>query len=309
MRYEGDYISSNFKPHPSSLRTIPQNWYNKGMPELPEVETIVRDLRPKLVGRTITGVSHCDWPNTVAPLDPAAFCATLDGETILEVTRRAKYILMQLSSDRLLAVHLRMTGALTYHPDPQPAGKATRLIFKLDNSAELHFTDARKFGKVRLLTPDEVPAFLDSLGPEPLPDDFTLARFRALLAGRRAQLKPLLLNQRVLAGLGNIYADEALFLARLHPLRVAASLTEEETERLYHAIRQVLTQGIANRGTTISDYRDGSGDKGRNQEALNAYGQRDQPCPRCGTPIVRLVVGGRGTHICPSCQALVVSGQ
>jgi formamidopyrimidine-DNA glycosylase len=279
------------------------------MPELPEVETIVRDLRPKLVGRTITGVRHCDWPKTVAPLDPAYFCAALGGETILDVTRRAKYILLHLSSGRVLAIHLRMTGALTTHPASHPAGKATRLIFQLDNGAELHFTDARKFGKVRLLTPDEVPAFLDSLGPEPLPDDFTLARFRALLAGRRAQLKPLLLNQRVLAGLGNIYADEALFLARIHPLRTAASLTEDETERLYHAIRQVLTQGIANRGTTISDYRDGSGDKGRNQEALNAYGQRDQPCPRCGTPIVRLVVGGRGTHICPACQPLVTSAE
>jgi formamidopyrimidine-DNA glycosylase len=279
------------------------------MPELPEVETIVRDLRPKLVGRTITGVRHCDWPKTVAPLDPAYFCAALGGETVLDVTRRAKYILLHLSSGRVLAIHLRMTGALTYDPVPHPAGKATRLIFTLDDDGELHFTDARKFGKVRLLTPDEVPAFLDSLGPEPLPDDFTLARFRALLAGRRAQLKPLLLNQRVLAGLGNIYADEALFLARIHPLRVAASLTEDESERLYHAVRQVLTQGIANRGTTISDYRDGSGDKGRNQEALNAYGQRDQPCPRCGTPIVRLVVGGRGTHICPHCQQLVTSAE
>ena len=278
------------------------------MPELPEVETIVRDLRPKLVGRTIVGVSHCDWPNTIAPLDAATFCATLRGETILDVTRRAKYILLQLSSDRVLAVHLRMTGALTTVPTPRPAGKATRLIFQLDNGAELHFTDARKFGKVRLLTPDELPAFLARLGPEPLPDDFTLDRFRALLAGRRAQLKPLLLNQRVLAGLGNIYADEALFLARIHPLRTAASLTADESERLYDAIRHVLTQGIANRGTTISDYRDGSGDKGRNQEALNAYGQRDQPCPRCGTPIIRLVVGGRGTHICPTCQALVGVG-
>ncbi len=268
----------------------------------------MRDLRPKLVGRTITGVSYCDWPKTIAPLETAYFCATVGGETILEVTRRAKYILMQLSSERVLAVHLRMTGALTYHPAPQPAGKATRLIFKLDNGAELHFTDARKFGKVRLLSPDELPAFLDSMGPEPLPDDFTPDRFRGLLAGRRAQLKPLLLNQRVLAGLGNIYADESLFLARLHPLRLAASLTADETERLYHAIRHVLTQGIANRGTTISDYRDASGDKGHNQEALNAYGQRDQPCPRCGTPIVRLVVGGRGTHICPTCQALVTSG-
>jgi formamidopyrimidine-DNA glycosylase len=274
------------------------------MPELPEVETIVRDLRPLLVGRRIETVSHCDWPNTIAPLEPAHFCRTLEGETFADVTRRAKFILLHLGSGRVLAVHLRMTGALTFHAAPQPPGKATRLVFKLDGGAELQFGDARKFGKVRLLAGDEVPAFLDSLGPEPLPDDFTLERFRARLAGRRGALKPLLLNQQVLAGVGNIYADEALFQARLHPLRQAHTLDADETERLYHAIRQVLAQGIANRGTSVSDYRDAAGEPGRNQEALNAYGQRDRPCPRCGTPIERLVVGGRGTHICPRCQPL-----
>src|SRR5690349_19839236 len=211
------------------------------MPELPEVETIVRDLRPLVVGRTIRDVPYCDWPPTVAPLAPEIFCRTLAGEMIEEATRRAKYILLSLSSGRVLAVHLRMTGALTYYPAPHPPGKTTRLVFTLDNGAELHFSDSRKFGRVRLLAPDEVPELLAMLGPEPLPDDFTLDRFRALLAGRRAQLKPLLLNQRVLAGLGNIYADEALFLARLHPVRQAASLTPAETERLYHAVRHVLT--------------------------------------------------------------------
>jgi formamidopyrimidine-DNA glycosylase len=272
------------------------------MPELPEVETIVRDLRPRLTGRTIAAVSHSDWPSTVAPLDPDHFRRTLEGETITGVTRRAKFILLHLGSGRVLAVHLRMTGALTFYPAPHPAGKTTRLIFTLDGGAELHFSDARKFGRVRLLTADEVPGFLAGLGPEPLPDDFTLERFQALLAGRRGLLKPMLLNQRVLAGVGNIYADEALFRARLHPLRQVNTLTADEIARLYHAVRAVLEQGITNRGTSVSDYRDGSGEKGSNQTMLNAYGRRDQPCPRCGTPIARLVVGGRGTHVCPNCQ-------
>ena len=274
------------------------------MPELPEVETIVRDLRPLLVGRTIVAVTHADWPNTIAPLAPDAFAAAVSGEQITDVTRRAKYILLHLASGRVLSVHLRMTGALTFRATPQPPGRATRLIFTLTGPAELHFTDARKFGKVRLLEPGERIAFETALGPEPLPDDFTVARFAALLAGRRAQLKPLLLNQAVLAGLGNIYADEALWQARLHPLRLAAGLTPDEIARLYTAIRAVLQQGLANRGTSVDTYRDARGEKGRNQEALAAYGRRDQPCPRCGTPIVRLVVGGRGTHICPRCQVL-----
>src|SRR5437773_7344043 len=141
------------------------------MPELPEVETIVRDLRPLLAGRTIVSVSHCDWPRTVEPLDPHDFCHTVAGERIEDVTRRAKFILMQLGSGRLLAVHLRMTGALTYHPSAHPARAITRLIFELDGDAELHFSDTRKFGRVRLLQPDEVPGFLAAIGPEPLPDD------------------------------------------------------------------------------------------------------------------------------------------
>jgi formamidopyrimidine-DNA glycosylase len=274
------------------------------MPELPEVETIVRGLRPVLEGRTITGVSHCDWPPTLAGADPAAFCATLAGETIAEVSRRAKYILLALSSGRMLAVHLRMTGGLVYHPRPLPPGKTTRLVFDLDDGGQLHFTDQRKFGRVRLLTPPDVPAFLDALGPEPLPDSFTVDHFRDRLRGRRGQLKPALLDQRLLAGLGNIYTDEALFRSRLHPQRAIATLTDDDTARLYEAVRAVLNQGIANRGTTIDNYRDARGEQGSNQQALLAYGQTGQPCPRCGTPIERTVVGGRGTHFCPRCQPL-----
>ncbi|HUS17792.1 MAG TPA: bifunctional DNA-formamidopyrimidine glycosylase/DNA-(apurinic or apyrimidinic site) lyase [Chloroflexia bacterium] len=276
------------------------------MPELPEVETIVVGLRPLLAGRHIVTVSHCDWPPTLAGYAPDAFCADLTGDSIRDVDRRAKYILLVLESDRVLAIHLRMTGGLVYHPAPVPPDKATRLIFDLEDGGQLHFTDARKFGRVRLLAPPEVGDFLGLLGPEPLPDAFTVDRFRERFRNRRGQLKPALLDQRVLAGLGNIYADEALFHSQLHPQRPIPTLGEEDTERLYRAIRAVLSQGIANRGTSISDYRDAQGEKGSNQQALHAYGQTGQPCSRCGTPIERTVVGGRGTHFCPRCQVLVV---
>ena len=272
------------------------------MPELPEVETIVLGLRPLLTGQTVVQVSHCDWPRTLAGADPAAFCVAVAGARIAGVWRRAKYILIDLESGHVLAVHLRMTGGLVYQAAPVPPGPATRLVFDLADGGQLHFTDTRKFGRVQLLPPAEVPGFLADLGPEPLPDDFTLDHFRARLQGRRGQLKPALLNQRVIAGLGNIYADEALFHSRLHPQRSIATLAGDDTARLYAAIRMVLSQGIANRGTTIDSYRDARGEQGRNQQALLAYGQTGQPCPRCGTPIERTVVGGRGTHFCPRCQ-------
>ena len=272
------------------------------MPELPEVETIVRGLRPLLTGQTIAGVSHSDWPATLAGYPPAAFAAAVTGEPIQGVDRRAKYILIVLGSGRVLTVHLRMTGGLVHHAGPVAPGKATRLVLDLAAGGQVHFTDARKFGRVRLLDPDALPAFFESLGPEPLPDEFTLDRFRARLHGRRGLIKPTLLDQRVLAGLGNIYADEALYRSRLHPQRSVATLDADDTARLYEAVRFVLTQGIANRGTTISDYRDAQGEQGSNQRQLHAYGQTDQPCDRCGTPIARIVVGGRGTHFCPQCQ-------
>ncbi len=272
------------------------------MPELPEVETIVRGLRPLLTGRTIRGVSHADWPATLAGYPPAAFAAIVTGEPILGVERRAKYILIPLGSGRVLTIHLRMTGSLVHHAAPIAPSKATRLVVDLADGGQVHFTDARKFGRVRLLDPAAVAVFLDSLGPEPLPDDFTLDRFRARLQGRRGLLKPTLLDQRVLAGLGNIYVDEALYRSRLHPQRSVATLDAGDTARLYEAIRAVLAQGIANHGTTISDYRDARGEAGSNQRQLHAYGQTDQPCGRCGTPIARIVVGGRGTHFCPQCQ-------
>ncbi len=272
------------------------------MPELPEVETIVSGLRPLLSTRTIVALRYWDWPPTLAGDEPAAFAVAVSGERIVDVTRRAKYILIHLAGGDVLAVHLRMTGGLVYYPQPVPPGKTTRLIFDLDGGAQLHFTDLRKFGRVQRLPGADLPAFHARLGPEPLPESFTLADFRALLARRRGLLKPALLNQRLLAGLGNIYADESLYRSRIHPQRRIETLSAEETARLYEAVRAVLSQGIANRGTSIDSYRDARGAQGSNQAALLAYGQTGQPCPRCGTPIERIVVGGRGTHYCPTCQ-------
>jgi formamidopyrimidine-DNA glycosylase len=274
------------------------------MPELPEVETIVAGLRPLLTGETITTVSYCDWPATLGGDEPAAFCAALAGAQVTGVTRRAKYILVGLTGDRLLAVHLRMTGGLVFHTAPAPPAKSTRLIFDLASGAQLHFTDTRKFGRVRLLDADAGTAFLSSLGPEPLPDTFTVDHFRARLHGRRGRLKPTLLDQRVLVGLGNIYVDEALYRSRLHPQTAVHTLDAAATARLYAAIRAVLGQAIANRGTSFSDYRDALGEKGGNQLRLQVYGRKDEPCLECGAPIERIVVGGRGTHYCPRCQPL-----
>jgi len=298
------------------------------MPELPEVETIVRDLRPLLVGRRIRSASVF-WNRTIAPtpryglLDEAAraagFCRDVTGRRIADVTRRGKHVVLHLDDGSHLIVHLRMTGHLLWE-ETVPTGSAiretgadyvyarpddsqhTRAVFELDQG-RLRFTDTRKFGRIWLTEGTET--VLGDLGPEPLADDFTLADFAARLRGRRARLKPLLLDQRFLAGLGNIYADEALHRAGLHPLRTANSLSEDEITRLYVAIRAVLTAGIANRGTSLgdaSDYRDAQGEPGNHQRYLLAYGRAGQPCVTCGTPIARLTVGGRSTHICPQCQ-------
>jgi formamidopyrimidine-DNA glycosylase len=269
------------------------------MPELPEVETIVRGLRGPLVGRQFTGI-RVGWENLVAKCSVEEFKRRLVGQKVLAVKRRGKYLIFALAGGGSLIVHLRMTGRLLIKNSDDEFDKHDHLIFELDDGRELRFNNVRKLGRVYLV--DDEDEILGELGPEPLDDEFTLAGFAALLSGRRGMLKPLLLNQRFMAGIGNIYADEALFAARIHPERKADTLTTEEIERLYDAIRRVLRQGIENRGTTFSAYRDAEGREGRNQEVLQVSRNTDQPCPRCGTPIERTVVGGRGTYFCPRCQ-------
>ncbi|MCC7451223.1 MAG: DNA-formamidopyrimidine glycosylase [Anaerolineae bacterium] len=274
------------------------------MPELPEVETAVRGLREPLTGRQITGVVFPADPGRMVNIDPIHMAQRIAGQRIQAITRRAKYLIFHLDADKLI-VHLKMTGHLYVLP-PDEANhfdRWMRVRFALDDGNELRFSDSRKFGRVFLCNqPEEV---LPALGPEPLEDDFTLDVFRARLAHRKSILKSLLLNQAFIAGVGNIYADEALHIARLHPLRTADSLTDEEIVRLYQGIRQALSDGVRYEGASINWYRKPDGTRGESQNHLRAYrdqGNADLPCPVCGGPITKIWVGQRGTHFCPTCQ-------
>lgn len=271
------------------------------MPELPEVQTIVDELRPQLLGRTFTGLT-ASWSPTLATAPLQRFRAQLVGQRILTLVRRGKYVLLHLSGRNTLLIHLMMSGRLSIVPSSEPCGQHVHTRFLLDDGHELRLHDVRKLGRVYLVR--DANEVVGHLGPEPLEDGTTPERFRELISRRRGRLKPLLLNQRFLAGLGNIYADETLFVARLHPLRTAGSLTDQEVLRLYRAIRQVLIQALADQGTTLGDaaYRRPDGRTGNYQNRLGVYGRKGQPCAVCGTPIERTVVGGRGTHFCPCCQ-------
>ncbi|NJK81125.1 MAG: bifunctional DNA-formamidopyrimidine glycosylase/DNA-(apurinic or apyrimidinic site) lyase [Chloroflexaceae bacterium] len=276
------------------------------MPELPEVETAARDLAAQVIGRQIVAIEKLDWERMIETPTPAEFHALLPGRQIVAVGRRAKWLLLTLDAGWTLAIHLRMSGSVSVHPPDMPADVYTHLVLRLDDERRIFFHDTRKFGRVRLLDAAGLVLLDQRHGPEPLSETFTEEVLAALLRGRRAQLKPLLLNQAVLAGLGNIYVDESLWRARLHPLRLAASLTQREIAALYEAIRTVLTQAVQNKGSTLRDYRTGYGQSGENQHYFMVYGKTNvgQPCSRCGTAIVRLVVGQRGTHICPQCQQI-----
>jgi formamidopyrimidine-DNA glycosylase len=269
------------------------------MPELPEVETVARDLNERLVGLTILGVKvHFEGSLDTASRED--FSQALTGRRILGVGRRGKYIIVKLSDEQAMLVHLRMTGQLLVRDKSDIPDKHVHLAYDLEDGCRLWFRDVRKFGRVYLAQdPDEVT---NKLGPEPLDPDFTEGAFCARLTRHRGMLKPLLLDQRFLAGLGNIYVDESLFQASLRPRRRVDTLAEDDPPRLYRAIRRVLSEAIANRGTSLSDYVDSRGEPGRNQEHLAVFRRAGGPCPRCGTPIQRDRVGGRGTFYCPTCQ-------
>jgi formamidopyrimidine-DNA glycosylase len=282
------------------------------MPELPEVETIARDLHQHLAGWAIVGVTVRE-PRAIDSLTPQVFSERLTGQRIRSVGRRAKYIVFELEGGERLLVHLRMTGRLLLCAPDEPLSKHTHVVLDLEpgsqsqpaaGATQLRFVDTRKFGRLSLVAPLHLTALDKRLGPEPLLDDFTPQVLSEALRGRRTKLKPFLLDQRRLAGLGNIYADESLFLAGLHPEREARSLTPDEVARLHAAIRHVLATAIGNRGTSLSDaeYRDATGEKGRHLEHLAVFRRTGQPCPRCGTAIQRIRLGGRSTHFCPRCQ-------
>lgn len=276
------------------------------MPELPEVETLVRDLRESgLCGARITNVI-VRWPRTIAGMSPRTFRARMKGRRIAAIGRRGKYVVITLDGGHTLCIHLRMTGRLSFAPHSLPYGAHDHVIVQLKGRRDLRYHDPRKFGRWTLT--EGSPACLAALGPEPLEPEFFCDAFRKRLCSRKGMLKPLLLNQRFIAGLGNIYVDEALWEARLHPRGTAASLSAAEQRRLYAAIRRVLRRGVRSLGTTLgsgtTNFYSIGGRPGRNREALRVFRRTGLPCPRCATPVSRIVVSQRSTHLCPRCQKM-----
>ena len=282
------------------------------MPELPEVETVARDLRPRLVGAKIVG-ARSTWARTLRTHAADAFAEAVAGRQVQAVGRRAKQLVIDLSGGAALTIHLKMTGQLFVVPAATPEDPYIRLVLELGDGRELRFRDIRKFGRVGLYGRDPVTgelvtevggsAVFAAIGPEPLDAAFTVREFRRRLRRRKGRLKPLLLDQSFLAGVGNIYADEALWLSRLHPLRSVATLRPPDERRLYESIRSILTEAVARRGSSIDDYTAPDGD-GAMQDRLSVYQRTGEPCPRCGRPLRRIVVGARSTHFCSWCQRL-----
>jgi formamidopyrimidine-DNA glycosylase len=282
------------------------------VPELPEVETVARDLRGLVVGATIAGL-RVSWLRTLRSQDPDTFAAAIIGRTIVGTGRRAKLVVLDLDDGQAITIHLKMTGQLFVVPSGSPEDSYLRLVLEFDDGRELRFRDIRKFGRVGLARRDGVAGDLTGelggakgfkgFGPEPLDPAFTARVFRRRVRARKGRLKSLLLDQSFIAGIGNIYADEALWEARLHPLRSAGSLRPADEGRLYRAIRRILSEAVERRGSSIDDYTAPEGD-GSMQERLLVYQRAGEPCPRCGRPVRRVIVGGRATHFCSWCQRL-----
>jgi formamidopyrimidine-DNA glycosylase len=272
------------------------------MPELPEVETVVRGLRAPLIGRVVRGL-WTDWARAIRTPSLEQFAAQIDGQKFRAVERRAKYIVCQLDHD-LLVVHLKMTGRLyvTAAEAQHEADRWVHVRFDLDDGQQLRFSDARKFGFVSLVSSLEMLA--PNLGLEPLGSEFTPAYLSARSRRHHKAIKALLLDQDFVAGIGNIYADEALHAAGIHPLRPANSLTDGEFSRLHAAIRRVLVDGIEREGASVNWYRKPDGTSGTAQNHFTVYDRAGQPCLRCGRPIEKMRVAQRGTHFCAVCQPL-----
>ena len=306
---------ASFPPDYAS-RAAPR--YPLGMPELPEVETIAHDLRGLVIGARIVG-ARSNWARTLRNHDPDSFAASVSGREIEGVGRRGKQLLVWLAPEggespvgpAVLTIHLKMTGQLFVVPAGTPEDRHVHLVLALADGRELRFRDMRKFGRIGLYRRDEATGLpvegeaegVLAAGAEPLADELTADRFAAMLARRRGRLKTLLMNQDFLAGVGNIYADEALWGARLHPLRDANTVKRADAARLHKALRDVLAEAVARRGSSVDDYTAPEGD-GSMQEHLAVYQRAGEPCLRCGHPIRRIVVGGRSTHFCGWCQRL-----
>ncbi|MEW6723477.1 MAG: bifunctional DNA-formamidopyrimidine glycosylase/DNA-(apurinic or apyrimidinic site) lyase [Bacillota bacterium] len=273
------------------------------MPELPEVETVRRSLLDELVGRTITRVELAN-PKFARYPDPAELEAALPGQTITGLSRRGKYLIIQLGDELDLVIHLKMAGRLLISDPAAERVRHTHIILGLDNGHELRYVDLRHFGGFYLVARGDYRVLkgLYGLGPEPLRPGFTASYLKQCFASRKSKIKNLLLDQSVIAGLGNIYADEALYRSGISPLREAGSLGDREIERLHRVIEEVIAEAIEHRGTTFATYVDGQGRRGRFAERLQAYGRQGEPCLACGRPLVRVKIGGRSAHYCPDCQ-------
>lgn len=273
------------------------------MPELPEVETVKRTLKKLIVGKTIQDVS-VHLPRIIRhPADVELFRRYLIGTTITDVRRRGKFLKINFDP-WVLVSHLRMEGKYRLTERDEPLEKHTHVLFHFTDGTELRYRDVRQFGTMHLfpLGEEDQHLPLSKLGPEPLSEDFTLEWFLETLAKKKSKIKAVLLNQEYLAGLGNIYVDESLFLAGLHPERTASSLSIEEIRRLYHAIKKTLAEAVEAGGSSVRSYLNGQGEMGMFQLKIQVYGRKDEPCNRCGNPIRRIVVAGRGTHLCTNCQ-------
>ncbi|MCD1258951.1 DNA-formamidopyrimidine glycosylase [Paenibacillus athensensis] len=273
------------------------------MPELPEVETVKRTLNALVAGKTIEQVQVKLARIIQKPDDIRRFEVLLQGQTIRSIERRGKFLRFILD-DYVLVSHLRMEGRYGLYDAADPAELHTHVFFRFTDGKELRYKDVRQFGTMHLFPQGEDLRAkpLGKLGLEPLDDDFTLEAFTAIIGGRKTKIKPLLLNQEYVVGIGNIYVDESLFLAGIHPEREASSLSSDELERLHEAIVRTLRDSVEVGGSSIKSYVNGQGEIGLFQHQLAIYGRQSQPCRTCGGEIVKTVVGGRGTHTCPVCQ-------
>lgn len=274
------------------------------MPELPEVETIANDLRnAKLIGRKISNII-VNWPKSIAHISPADFIKYLANQTIVSISRRGKFLTLQISNGMTLLIHLRMTGRFSLVPKEAPYSTHDHVIVKFIDDWELRFHDTRKFGRLYLVK--DASEITSKLGPEPFDEGLTGHLFFQSLQEHKRQIKPLLLDQHFIAGLGNIYVDEALWEAKIHPQTLSSDIKESDAKKLLTSIRFVLKRGMQTKGTTLgtgkSNFYRLDGGRGKHQDSLSVFRKTGNPCPRCGTTIKRIVVAQRSTHICPTCQ-------
>lgn len=273
------------------------------MPEMPEVETIKRDLEKKVKGKRVERVIIKNKKFVKMPT-PSEFIHRIEGKVFTRVERRGKFLLLGLGSEDSLVIHLKLTGRLIYSKRGEEVDYS-RIVFVFQDNTQLSFTDMRGFGGIWLIQDREfqkIPT-LDNLGPEPLAEDFTVAKFRDILKGKRGKIKSLLMDQKFMAGIGNIYSQEALFLSQIHPERIPFSLADEEIEKLHRNLRQILKKAISYRGSSVDAYVDLEGKKGSFESQLKVYGREGKSCFKCGAAIKRIEVSGRGTYFCPNCQS------